>query len=204
MSSNGTTKKTDTTPSVKKNAASESAPKPVQVTKTATATPEENHFQTKIYDAFLKLSQFNPNVRFEGIRLIISYFNSNAATLGMVKQQQNEKNHNEYILSRLVKGLASNRKCSRMGFSCTLTELFTKFEDLKFQTVLDIANKHLKFKIGDEEKATTKNILTKEEMRHMQIGLAFVYVAFIQSTRLDNILETDKSQLQLLTSLVNN
>lgn len=156
---------------------------------------DDNNLQTKIYDAFLKLSKFNPTVRFEGIHDISSYYN-------MLDEKQN-KTHNEYILNRLVKGLASNRKCSRLGFSCTLTELFNKFECLKFQTVLDIANKNLKFKVSEQSAKENKNALTKEEMRHMQIGLAFVYIAYIQSVRTDSIDVNDNSQLEVVTSLVN-
>ena len=154
---------------------------------------DDNNLQTKIYDAFLKLSKFNPTVRFEGIHEISSYYNA-------VDSKQN-KTHNEYILNRLVKGLASNRKCSRLGFSCTLTELFNKFECLKFQTVLDIANKNLKFKLSDQSSKENKNALTKEEMRHMQIGLAFVYIAYIQSIRTDSIDVNDNSQLEVVSSL---
>ncbi len=202
MISNGTKKTEATTPKKTSNnkfkqaalngsAKSEQTPPPAPspVLKPA-PTPEENHFQAKIYDAFLKLSQFNPTVRFEGIHLITSYYNA--------LDLHQTKNHNEYILGRLVKGLASNRKCSRLGFSCALTELFTRFECLQFETVLDIANKHLKLK-----ETNGKNILTKEEMRHMQIGLAFVYVAFIQSSRLDGVdSSSPKSQLDLVRSLV--
>ncbi len=155
----------------------------------------DDNLQAKIYEAFLKLSQFCPSVRFEGIRLIASYYN--------VHDNVQNKTHNEYILNRLVKGLASNRKCSRLGFSCTLTELFNKHECLQFQAVIDVANKHLKFKLSEQKASKdNKNVLTKEEMRHMQIGLAFVYIAFIQSTRLDSIGETSKDQLGLITSLV--
>ncbi len=201
MSSNGT-RKTETTPKKTNNKfkqvaqngikSEQTAPTPpaTTVVKPATPTPEDNQFQTKIYDAFLKLSQFNPTVRFEGIHLITSYYNA--------LDLQKNKNYNEYILGRLVKGLASNRKCSRLGFSCALTELFTKFDCLQFETVLEIANKHLKLK-----ETNGKNILTKEEMRHMQIGLAFVYVAFIQSSRLDSINESSQTnQLDFIKSLV--
>lgn len=157
---------------------------------------DDTNLQAKIYEAFLKLSQFCPTVRFEGIRLISSYFN--------VFDSTQKKTHNDYILNRLVKGLASNRKCSRLGFSCTLTELFNKHESLEFQSVIDIANKHLKFNLSEQKASKdNRNVLTKEEMRHMQIGLAFVYIAFIQSTRLDVIDESDKNQHSLITNLVN-
>lgn len=176
--------------------ANEASPEPVTAKQQTIASKptqsDENNFQTKIYDAFLKLSQFNTTVRFEGIRQITSYYNA-------LDIKQN-KTHNDYILNRLIKGLASNRKCSRLGFSCTLTELFNRHDTLQFQSVLEIANKHLKLKLR-EQKSNEKNTLTKEEMRHMKIGFAFVYIAYIQSTRIDNIDENDKSQLELITSL---
>lgn len=202
MSSNGVTKKPEATTKKSTNKFKPNgvtlpelvkpvAKTPASATKT-TLTTDENRFPTKIYDAFLKLSQFNPTTRFEGIRQICDFYNQN--------DPKQNRNHNDYILNRLVKGLASNRKCSRLGFSCTLTELFTRFECLTFTSVLEMANKHLKFK--DTGKESLKNTLTKEEIRHMQIGLAFVYVAFIQSSRLDNIDETDKGQMELINTLV--
>lgn len=169
--------------------------KTVKTIPTTISQTDDTNLQAKIYEAFLKLSQFCPTVRFEGIRLISSYFN--------VFDSAQNKTHNDYILNRLVKGLASNRKCSRLGFSCTLTELFNKHESLEFQSVIDIANKYLKFNLSEQKASKdNKNVLTKEEMRHMQIGLAFVYIAFIQSTRLDVIDENDKDQNSLITTLV--
>jgi len=134
----------------------------------------DHAFQTKTYESFWKLSQFNAQLRMEGIQMICDQFNTSQS---------------DYILNRLVKGLASNRKCSRLGFSCALTELFNMHASLTFEQVINVAKKNFSFNLDDCTKSLfnhSSNVLTKEELRHMQIGLVFIYLAYIQSNRLDN------------------
>jgi hypothetical protein len=144
-----------------------------------------NNAHSQMLDAFWKLSQFNHAIRVQGINQIIEYY-------GKLNADQDMESSN-YVLTRLVKGLASNRKCSRLGFSCALTELFKTFHSIRFESVLQIAKQHLKCSPSGQEQQSTsstpsfkfdKNILSKEEMRHMQIGTAFVYVCWLQSDRL--------------------
>jgi len=154
---------------------------------------ESDHtFQAKIYDAFWKLSQFNASLRMEGIQIVCKSFTLNDAK------------NSDYILNRLVKGLGSNRKCSRLGFSCTLTELFNTHEDLKFEHVLDIVQKNFCFDLRDCSKSLFSqnlNALTKEELRHIEIGLIFIYLAFIQSNRLE---KKDDTTQMLIVSIAKN
>jgi hypothetical protein len=140
---------------------------------------------SKMLDAFWKLSEFSSSIRLEGINQLARYF----ATLD---PQLNQESYN-YVLVRLIRGLASNRKCSRLGFSCALTELLNSNESLKFEYVLELSKKHLNYKtvtIGDDgmkKKPTNDTLFTKEEIRHMQIGLAFVYLCWIQSNRFKKV-----------------
>lgn len=140
---------------------------------------------SKMLDAFWKLSEFSSSIRLEGINQLARYF----ATLD---SQLNQESYN-YVLVRLIRGLASNRKCSRLGFSCALTELFNCSESLKFEYVLELSKKHLNYKtvtIGEDgmkKKPSNDTLFTKEEIRHMQIGLAFVYLCWIQSNRFKKV-----------------
>ncbi|CAF0972902.1 unnamed protein product [Brachionus calyciflorus] len=133
----------------------------------------------RMVEAFWKLSEFNQNTRLDGIQVIVKYFND-------LEPSKDTENFN-YVLKRLVKGLASNRKCSRIGFSACLTELINMNKNITFQSLFDMAKSNLKPSDTD---------LTKEEIRHMQIGLVFVYLCYIQSTRFET------SNDQELTSLL--
>jgi hypothetical protein len=125
----------------------------------------------KMLEAFWKLSEYNQNTRLDGIQQIVNYF----------KQLDAEKNRENYmyVLNRLIKGLASNRKCSRLGFSCCLTELINLENKLNVQDLVDMGKKML-------SNSKTDVMLTKEELRHMHIGYLFIYLCWIQSKTLLN------------------
>ena len=129
----------------------------------------------KMLEAFWKLSEFNQNTRLDGIHQIINFFRH-------INPIANKENY-IYVLNRLIKGLASNRKCSRLGFSCCLTELLNLDGPVR-------VNMHELISLAKSFLSATKTdiTLTKEEMRHMHIGFVFVYLCWMQSSRL-----TDKS-----------
>ena len=139
---------------------------------------------SKMLEAFWKLSEFNSSTRLEGINQLVRYFSS-------LDPRLNQEGYN-YVLIRLIRGLASNRKCSRLGFSCALTELINSNETLKFEYILELARKHLNYSAsspedGAKKKQSNDTLFTKEEIRHMQIGLAFVYLCWIQSNRFQKV-----------------
>jgi hypothetical protein len=146
------------------------------------ALQNKDLLQSKLLDAFSKLSDFNSSVRLGGISHITAYFSC-------LNKVENRENYN-YILTRLVRGLASNRKCSRIGFSCALTELLITNDEqkLSFQSLVEIGDKNLKHNTSMEtnQSDNKSELLTKEEQRHMQIGMVFVYLCWIQSNRINN------------------
>ena len=139
-----------------------------------------NKLNSKMLEAFWKLPEYKSSTRLEGISQICRYF----ATLDPALNQESYN----YVLVRLIKGLASNRKCSRLGFSCALTELLNNHDSLKFEYVIELARKHLSYS-NDSKKVET--LFTKEEIRHMQIGLVFVYLCWIQSNRVQQIINSN-------------
>jgi hypothetical protein len=152
---------------------------------TNTTNSLNNKTNSKMLEAFWKLSEYNSSIRLEGINQLVRYFST-------LDSQLNQESYN-YVLVRLVRGLASNRKCSRLGFSCALTELLNSNESLKFEYVLELSKKHLNYKTasvveeGAKKKPSNDTLFTKEEIRHMQIGLAFVYLCWIQSNRFKKV-----------------
>ncbi|RNA12145.1 myb-binding 1A [Brachionus plicatilis] len=133
----------------------------------------------KMMEAFWKLSEFNQNTRLDGVQQIIKYLSDQDPVKN--KEQIN------YVLNRLIRGLASNRKCSRIGFSSCLTEIINSFSQISFQSIFEMAKSNLN--LLDSQ-------LTKEELRHMQIGLVFVYLCWIQSNRF-NLLKDNELKILL-------
>jgi hypothetical protein len=151
--------------------------KPMTTTTTATkpagknmSTSSKEH--AKMLEAFWKLSEYNQNTRMDGISQIVGYFRDLDAVTN--------KDNYQYVLNRLVKGMASNRKCSRLGFSCCLTELINLEKPrVNMVDLVDLAKSLISSTKSD-------STLTKEELRHMHIGFVFVYLCWIQSSRLNN------------------
>jgi hypothetical protein len=108
--------------------------------KKAAATPlatklAANQTNPRMIESYWKLSEYDQTTRMQGIAEIAKYF----ATLD---PSANKESYN-HVLMRLIKGLASNRKCSRLGYSLALTELIAQNESLSFDHVIDLANIHL-------------------------------------------------------------
>ncbi|XP_033746905.1 myb-binding protein 1A-like protein [Pecten maximus] len=80
----------------------------------------------------------------------------------------------KYTLRRLIKGVSSNRKCARQGFSVALCQILRKFTVISTEKVLALVTKHLQLSKKDG-KAETGSIL---------LGRTMVYLALIQSGRL--------------------
>ncbi|XP_069136083.1 myb-binding protein 1A-like protein [Argopecten irradians] len=80
----------------------------------------------------------------------------------------------KYTLRRLIKGVSSNRKSARQGFSVALCQVLRKFAVISTEKVLALVTKHLQLSKKDG-KAETGSIL---------LGRAMVYLALIQSGRL--------------------
>ena len=73
-----------------------------------------NEEQVKLAKLYDDLAAESDDVRFEAAKKLIEKFSpENSPSAGAV----------ETVLSRLVKGLCSQRKAARVGFSLTLTEL---------------------------------------------------------------------------------
>lgn len=175
-----------TTPPVVEKQATNSTTEPVMV-KTIGAKNSKEY--ARMLESFWKLSEYNETTRIEGTRNIIKYF-------AQVKRGDEAYS---YVLTRLVKGLASNRKYSRLGYSACLTELMNTSRSLTLAEILTVAKTHLS--ITDSAASVDKqNMLTKEELRHMHIGLLFVYLAWIQSTR---FLDSDDSTIETIVNDLN-
>lgn len=144
----------------------------------------QNSDRAKLLESFWKLAEYGSPTRFTGMRQIVTYFGQHGA---------NDAAERDYILKRLIRGLASNRKCARLGFSCALAELLTTYPDITLDELTLISH-------TDQQQSSQEQALTSEETRNMHIGHAFIYLAFIQSGRLAGL---SKPHLQKLLQNLN-
>ena len=138
----------------------------------------------KMLESFWKLSEYDANTRCDGIRGLIKYFFA----------QDAEEAHTD-VLNRLIKGLAFDRKCSRLGYSTCLTELINS-TPIRIEQIFEMARAHLV--IIDATKEIGKNL---GDVMNVQIGRLFVYLAYIQSERFGS--EKNESLLQTITEELN-
>lgn len=141
----------------------------------------------RMLESFWKLSEYGESVRLEGARHIVRYF-------GQLELGDEAR---AYVLGRLVKGLASNRKCSRLGYSACLAEIASSARTLTLDELLTVAKANLS--IADKTSGTA-NTITKEEQRHMHIGLLFVYMTWVQSER---FIDADRHIVQTIVNDLN-
>ncbi|KAK0055383.1 rDNA transcriptional regulator pol5 isoform X2 [Biomphalaria pfeifferi] len=90
----------------------------------------------------------------------------------------------KYCLDRLIRGLSSNRKFARVGFSVGLVQLLRHFKDLALTSVLDTMKEKLKL-VHQEQKS-------KAAVGDVFMGRAFAISAIIQSGRISQL---DDSEL---------
>lgn len=171
-----------------------------QQTSVGKSAPKNPKEYAKMLEAFWKLSEYNEHTRAEGTRQVVKYFGQLESSGGVQEEAAN------YVLTRLVKGLASNRKCSRLGFAACLTEIINQSRRrLSFDDLIRVAKANLTF--SDDKSAaaaSVANALTKEELRNMHIGLLFVYLAWIQSNRLlDEADETMRDTIRTIAADLN-
>lgn len=88
----------------------------------------------RLLEPFWKLTEYDQSTRIDGTVQLITYFKQ--------LSPEKDKDSYQYVLNRLVKGLASNRKCSRLGFSCCLTELMNS-TSVKVDDVIQLAKSYL-------------------------------------------------------------
>jgi hypothetical protein len=125
----------------------------------------KNYKEPNLLDAFWKLSEFKQATRIEGSKQLSVYL------ANTTKPEATTTNDLDYILKRLMRGLTSNRKLSRLGYSNALAVILDDNESIKFADVLDIAEAEFKF---------NDSTANKEELRNIYIGYAFLFLCLIK------------------------
>jgi hypothetical protein len=123
----------------------------------------KNYKEPNLLDAFWKLSEFKQATRVEGSKQLTAYLSNARAVV--------TPDDRDYVIKRLLRGLSSNRKLSRLGYSNALAIILDDNESIDFAHVLDIAEAELKF---------NDSTANKEELRNIYIGYAFLYLCLIK------------------------
>lgn len=101
---------------------------------TSVGNKNAKELNARLLEPFWKLTEYDQSTRIDGTVQLITYFKQ--------LNPEKDKDSYQYVLNRLVKGLASNRKCSRLGFSCCLTELMNS-TSVKVEDVIQLAKSYL-------------------------------------------------------------
>ncbi|CAF3532159.1 unnamed protein product [Rotaria sp. Silwood1] len=127
-------------------------------------------------DVYWELSDFDIHTRQQGMEKLLKSLKT------LSSDDNNEKSVSsqiDYTISRLIKGLVSNRKCARIGYAATLG------------TLASLTDHQLKILSVDElislvqNKLTTKKETGVEDAKNVRIGRVLSYIA-LAYTQKDN------------------
>ena len=108
-----------------------------------------------VLDGFWRLSDTREKARLEAVAKIV-----------------NCGHNDEYVLTRLVRGLASNREFARKGFFVTLVEMIrNNNEDDIVEKVLQLADSVLKVK------GATKGVSMWKQLLHFKMSAQSLYIS---------------------------
>ncbi|XP_071110984.1 uncharacterized protein [Haliotis cracherodii] len=122
---------------------------------------------SSVLEVFKTLAEGNDQARSLATNFLISHLQTQQKTPEICSDLS-------YSLQRLIKGLSSNRKWARLGYSVALTQILRVFEVVTGQLVLEGIDKHLVVTQHD----------SKNEAGAVYMGKAFGFLAIIQSGKL--------------------
>ncbi|KFM71349.1 Myb-binding protein 1A-like protein, partial [Stegodyphus mimosarum] len=121
-----------------------------------------------ILELFYKLSDTNTSIRVHACASILRI---------LLKLQSENQNEGEvckdlqYVLKRLIQGLASSREAARLGFTLLLREVLVHINTISVERILELIKRKL-------------SLAKAEEKRDAIFGQLFAYTALVRSERL--------------------
>ncbi|CAF4268805.1 unnamed protein product, partial [Rotaria sp. Silwood2] len=127
-------------------------------------------------DVYWELADFDIRTRQHGMEKLLESLKNLSSDDNNVKSLSSQM---DYTISRLIKGLVSNRKCARIGYAATLGTLASLTDDqLKMSSVDDFIS-------SVQNKLTTKKETGVEDAKNVRIGRVLSYIA-LAYTQKDN------------------
>ncbi|CAF1397981.1 unnamed protein product [Adineta ricciae] len=127
-------------------------------------------------DAYWELSDFDIHIRQQGFEKLLESLQISSTNN---EDEKSSSSQLDYIISRLIKGLVSNRKCARIGYAATLGTLASLND-----TELEMPSTD-EFISLVENKLTTKKETGVEDAKNVRIGRVLSYIA-LAYTQKDN------------------
>ncbi|CAF3323383.1 unnamed protein product [Rotaria socialis] len=141
-------------------------------------------------DVYWELSDFDIHTRQQGMEKLL---NSLKTWSTDENNDTNSSSQIDYSISRLIKGLVSNRKCARIGYAASLGTLAHLNDDqLKIPSVDDFVSLV-------QNKLTTKKEAGVEDAKNVRIGRVLSYIA-LAYTQKDN--DLSKLLPQIISDLL--
>ncbi|UJR28959.1 hypothetical protein I4U23_010176 [Adineta vaga] len=129
-------------------------------------------------DAYWELSDFDIHIRQQGLEKLLESLKTSSTDN---EDETNSSSQLEYTMSRLIKGLVSNRKCARIGYAATLG------------TLASLSDTQMKVPSTDEfissiqNKLTTKKETGVEDAKNVRIGRVLSYIALAYTEKDNNL-----------------
>ncbi|CAF0778310.1 unnamed protein product [Rotaria sordida] len=129
-------------------------------------------------DVYWELSDFDIHNRQQGMEKLLKSFKTLSSDDNNEKHLSSEL---DYTISRLIKGLVSNRKCARIGYAATLGTLASLTDDqLQIPSVDDFISLV-------QDKLTTKKEAGVEDAKNVRIGRVLSYIALAYTQKDNNL-----------------
>ncbi|CAF3664871.1 unnamed protein product [Rotaria sordida] len=129
-------------------------------------------------DIYWELSDFDIHNRQQGMEKLLKSFKTLSSDDNNEKHLSSEL---DYTISRLIKGLVSNRKCARIGYAATLGTLASLTDDqLQIPSVDDFISLV-------QDKLTTKKEAGVEDAKNVRIGRVLSYIALAYTQKDNNL-----------------
>ncbi|CAF3846312.1 unnamed protein product [Rotaria sordida] len=129
-------------------------------------------------DVYWELSDFDIHNRQQGMEKLLQSFKTLSSDDNNEKHLSSEL---DYTISRLIKGLVSNRKCARIGYAATLGTLASLTDDqLQIPSVDDFISLV-------QDKLTTKKETGVEDAKNVRIGRVLSYIALAYTQKDNNL-----------------
>ncbi|CAF3705696.1 unnamed protein product [Adineta steineri] len=133
-------------------------------------------------DIYWELSDFDIHTRQQGIEKLLESLKT--TTINEDDNKKDSSSQIDYAISRLIKGLVSNRKCARIGYAATLGTL-AKLTDN--QSTIPSTDDFIS---SIQDKLTTKKETGVEDAKNVRIGRVLSYIALAYTQK-----DTDLSSL---------
>lgn len=133
---------------------------------------KKHHIDEHILNTFWSLAEVCEDTRIKASEELVK-----ALIARKGADETNPSKELDYVLKRLIRGLASNRSCARLGYALGLEQVLKTFHFYTFDDLLKLIQENLKYEKTDK----------KSEISQVFIGQIVAYGCIVRAQTLSNI-----------------